>query len=229
MKMEWNKVTWYSKIVALALFVALPFIGFYYGIQYGKFIGMSSPVINGGDEYYKNVAEWQTSRDDAVGFSIAYPIDFDAQGGYAMTPSEDWRSGANGTPGITSFTLIIPRAFEPQTNFIEAKLTVGESKNGAAIKNCLAADVSGENAIPTSTAMINDIPFTVFRSNGAGAGNYYEMVSYRTLHAGQCYTVEYMIHSSQILNYPESYNLHAFDRARVTDLLNRIVSTFRFL
>ena len=36
MKIEWNKVTWYSKFIALALFVALPFIGFYYGTQYGK-------------------------------------------------------------------------------------------------------------------------------------------------------------------------------------------------
>ncbi len=36
MKIEWNKVTWYSKLLALALFVALPFIGFYYGVQYNK-------------------------------------------------------------------------------------------------------------------------------------------------------------------------------------------------
>lgn len=35
MKIEWHKVTWYSKIVALALFVALPFIGFYIGSRYG--------------------------------------------------------------------------------------------------------------------------------------------------------------------------------------------------
>ena len=26
MKIEWNKVTWYSKLIALALFVALPFM-----------------------------------------------------------------------------------------------------------------------------------------------------------------------------------------------------------
>jgi hypothetical protein len=38
MKIEWNKVTWYSKLLALALFVALPFIGFYYGVQYGKIV-----------------------------------------------------------------------------------------------------------------------------------------------------------------------------------------------
>ncbi|MBI4085949.1 MAG: hypothetical protein HY433_01750 [Candidatus Liptonbacteria bacterium] len=34
MTIEWNKVTWYSKLLALALFVALPFIGFYFGVKY---------------------------------------------------------------------------------------------------------------------------------------------------------------------------------------------------
>lgn len=34
MKVEWNKVTWYSKIIALILFVSLPFIGFYFGTVY---------------------------------------------------------------------------------------------------------------------------------------------------------------------------------------------------
>lgn len=38
MKIEWNKVTWYSKLVALMLFVTLPSMGFYLGIQYQKAI-----------------------------------------------------------------------------------------------------------------------------------------------------------------------------------------------
>jgi hypothetical protein len=47
MKIEWNKVTWYSKLLALALFIALPFIGFYYGVQYGKMVASigQAPVI----------------------------------------------------------------------------------------------------------------------------------------------------------------------------------------
>ncbi|HSX57731.1 MAG TPA: hypothetical protein VLE47_00470 [Candidatus Saccharimonadales bacterium] len=32
--MKFNQVTWYSKLIALILFVALPFIGFYLGMQY---------------------------------------------------------------------------------------------------------------------------------------------------------------------------------------------------
>ncbi len=36
--MEWNKVTTLSKILALILFVALPFIGFYLGMRYGDIV-----------------------------------------------------------------------------------------------------------------------------------------------------------------------------------------------
>lgn len=36
MRVVWNKVTWYSKTLAIALFVALPFIGFWLGIQYER-------------------------------------------------------------------------------------------------------------------------------------------------------------------------------------------------
>mgnify|MGYP001560749866 CR=1 FL=1 len=36
MTIEWNEVTWYSKLLALVLFVALPFIGFYFGVKYEK-------------------------------------------------------------------------------------------------------------------------------------------------------------------------------------------------
>src|SRR3989344_2020874 len=41
MKIEWTKVTWYSKLLALILFVLLPLTGFYLGIWYQKAI--SSP------------------------------------------------------------------------------------------------------------------------------------------------------------------------------------------
>lgn len=34
MKIELHKVTWYSKLAALLLFIALPFIGFYLGVKF---------------------------------------------------------------------------------------------------------------------------------------------------------------------------------------------------
>ena len=36
MRIEWNKVTWYSKLAAVIIFVATFFAGFYLGSQYGR-------------------------------------------------------------------------------------------------------------------------------------------------------------------------------------------------
>jgi hypothetical protein len=235
MKIVWNKVTPLSKYIALALFVLLPFIGFYYGMQYGLLVAIlhNNPATTNttttvsGDEYYKNIAEWQVDS-NAKNFSIAYPIDFDIQAANELTQSE-WRVDANGTPGTKLFNLTIQRLFKPHTNFADAQLGVGESENAAAVKDCLAPGQTGGAAVPTSTAMISGVPFTVFYSSGAGAGNYYETTSYRTIHAGQCWAVEYTIHSTQIMNYPAEYNLHEFDKAKLTDVLDRIAHTFKFL
>jgi|GEM_PF-3558292 len=35
MKLQWTKVTWYSKTIALAIFIVWPFIFFYFGVVYG--------------------------------------------------------------------------------------------------------------------------------------------------------------------------------------------------
>ncbi len=244
MKLEWNKVTWYSKVLALIIFVALPFLGFWYGMQYGALSATANNGVgagavtstsvmaaNNGSEYYTNTAEWQVNADQNTGFSVAYPIDFDAQGSPSpAAPSADWRYNANGAPGTTLFMLTVPRAFEPQTNFVDARLTVGSSRNAVAIGACLSPDPSAvppKNAVPTAT--INGVQFSEFNSADAGAGSYYETTSYRTLRNGTCWAVEYTIHSAQIANYPAEYHLRPFDHAMIKGLLDRIVSTFKFL
>lgn len=235
-KIEWNKVTWYSKIIALALFVLLPYVGFWIGVSYGQslqaiqdaHVAISLPAASDATSaYYQNVAAWQTDVRPDAGFSISYPLDFTADDNYSIAPSADWRMGANGTQGIKAFTLTIPRAFEPQTNFDDATLTVGRSSSNGAVAGCMASDPSGGPASATSTVLVNGITFTVFHSNDAGAGNYYETTSYRTLHAGQCYAVEYTVHSSQIANYPTSYDLQPLNEMMLTDVLDRIVGTFK--
>jgi hypothetical protein len=241
MKIEWNKVTWYSKMLALILFVALPFIGFYYGMNYGEMIAVlgrtpttgtiaTSTAQNSTASYYNTPSEWQTDANNtAGGFSIAYPIDFSAQDNYSAAPSTDWRINANNTSGIKYFSLTVPPAFEPQTNLADVTLTVGGSKNNTAIAECLNADQSGGPIIATSSVTINGVAFTVFKSSDAGAGNIYQTTSYRTLHAGECYAVEYTIHSSQIGNYPSSYNLQPYNEQAVDSLMQTIVGTFKFL
>jgi hypothetical protein len=233
---QWNKVTWYSKTVALILFVALPFVGFYLGVQYGVIQGFiaATPkvatvsVATTGSNYYSNTAEWQTDANNTKGeFSIAYPIDFGTQDNYTATPSTNWRNGATST-GTVFFTLTIPKAFEPQTNLADVTLRVGSSKETNAVTQCLNVDPNSGETMATSTATINGVSFTVFHASDAGAGNFYQTTSYRTIHAGQCYAIEYTIHSGNIENYPASYNLQPFDQAKIDSLMQAIIGTFQF-
>ncbi len=241
MKIEWNKVTWYSKLLAFVLFVVLLCVAFWLGIRYGKAeqyitdisasmrtISLSAPTSQGIDTYYENVSEWQTDQNNN-GWSIAYPIDFNATDDYSPAPTDNWREGAPGGQGLQMFTLTIPRAFEPQTNFDEAILTVGVSSDTSAVAQCLAVEPTGPpNQLPTSTATINGAVFTVFHLSDAAAGSIYETTSYRTLRAGQCWAVEYTIHSSEIGNYPPEYDLRPFDAVQLDAVLDRIVGTFKF-
>jgi hypothetical protein len=242
-KIQWNKVTWYSKLIALIIFVIFPFVGFYWGTQYGEAlqtleqtsapsVAATAPSSSGSIDvsaYYENTAAWQTDQNNTSGgFTIAYPLDFNVTDNYSAAPSTDWRLNSNGVPGIQYFTLTVPQAFEPQTNFADAMLTVGASQNNTAIAECLKQDQTDGPATATTTATIRGVPFTVFTSDGAGAGNYYQTTSYRTLHAGECYAVEYTIHSGQIANYPPQYDLQPFDQEQIQSVLQRIVSTFKF-
>jgi hypothetical protein len=242
MNIQWNKVTWYSKFIALVLFVALPFIGFYYGTQYGKLIAQlnqpapviatsTSPTTSGNSDiaYYNNPAEWQTDANNtAGGFSIAYPLDFTVQDNNSPALSVDWRQNSNGATGKQYFTLTVPSAFEPQTNFAGATLTVGASANNTAVAQCMTPDAGDGPATATSSVTINGIIFTVFNSSDAGAGNYYATTSYRTIHAGECYAVEYTVHSAEIGNYPPSYDLQPFNEQQIDSVMQNIIGTFKF-
>ena len=50
----------------------------------------------------------------------------------------------------------------------------------------------------------------------------------KQFYSGQCWAVEYTIHSGNIENYPTEYGLKPFDEAPLRDVLDRIVGTFRF-
>jgi hypothetical protein len=129
---------------------------------------------------------------------------------------------------VKAFTLVVPKAFQPNTNFSEARLTVGYSASQTGQTGCLTPDPSGGPATATTSVSVNGTPFQVFSSEDAGAGNLYHTVSYRALRGGRCYAIEYTIHSTQLANYPAG-TVTAFDEAKVEALMSRIVNTFSFI
>lgn len=219
MEVEFNTVTWYSKLLALAMLVALPFIGFYFGRQYEQDIReIGDQVATTPHSQTFDIASWVHYTSDDGHFSARYP--FFLEEFHSFKPSLDWRMGAQAL-GSTYLDIKINRLYEPGTNFIEGIIHAGKSSGAREVKNCLIDDVVGTTGMQT----INDKTFTVITGQGAGAGNFYETKFYRAVYNNTCYAVDTTIHSANIYNYPQEFHIKEFDHDRIVALINAIVNT----
>jgi hypothetical protein len=158
-------------------------------------------------------------------FSFDYPSQFTVSG-MQGTPSQSWQYNSTSTGNLEA-TLVIPKSYEPQTNFSDARFTVGDSDAPQALEQCAVAPGNNEN-MAISRETINGIPFNKITYGDAGAGNFYEVTSYQAIRNGRCYAVEYVIHSTNIGNYPPEAGISQFDKAKVQDILEGIVHSFKF-
>lgn len=159
---------------------------------------------------------------DTYGFSLRYDKRL------AMRTDEEnkelfWRYNTT-APGKRIVTLALSRDFLPGTNFSEGIVSVGASDDALALKNCLLAE-EGETE---ETVAVPEPTFKVFAHTGAGAGNFYEVRSYRTLRNGYCISLDRMIHSVNVLNYDAEQNIQEFERSAIEDILDRVVNSFHF-
>jgi hypothetical protein len=76
-------VTTFSKLLALSLFIILPFLGFYLGMQYQQKITVAPPVVS---EVQKtaiptptpliDISNWKTYTNTTPAFTLAYPSNY---------------------------------------------------------------------------------------------------------------------------------------------------------
>ena len=158
-------------------------------------------------------------------FSFTYPNQFVLSGG-DIGFSQDWSYNSSSS-GLLLAVVNIPRAFMPGTNFGEAKFTVGTSADTGEIRNCLKPNY-GEMGTTTNVT-IGDRKFAKITYTDVGAGNYYDITSYRTLYNGQCYAVESLIHSSNIDNYSPDQGIKQFDRLKISLVLDGMARSFKLL
>lgn len=170
-------------------------------------------------------AGYATYTDQSKSFTFTLPTDFSVAGS-AVGYSQDWSVDAT-TTGMVLAHIEVPKSYEPGTNFGDARFTVGTSADPATVAACLMTPFLHIDAEPTPVT-IGTTPFTKMVFSGAGAGNLYETTSYRTVQGGQCYVVEYTIHSMNIYNYP-SGAVRAYSKAKVQAALEGLVQSFRFL
>lgn len=167
---------------------------------------------------------YNTYTDRAGTFTFAFPTDFSAAGS-APGYTPEWSAFAT-TSGLVLARIEVPRSYEPGTNFGEAWFTVGTSEDPASVAQCLG--VPSGIATTSVPAAFGGVSYQQFSYVGAGAGNYYDTTTYRTVRNQQCYAIEYTIHSSNIYNYTPG-TVKAYDDARVRRALEEVARSFRFL
>lgn len=216
-------------IVLIALAVMLVAAIIYAITQYSSW-SSSSPLPDASPSISSSPSAQQgqgtaSFADPGKKFSFEYPEQFAASGTQG-TPSQSWQYNSTSTGNLEA-TLIIPGSYEPQTNFSDARFTVGDSDAPQALDQCAIAPGNNERAA-MGRKMINGIAFNKITYGDAGAGNFYDVTSYQTIHNGRCYVVEYVIHSTNIGNYPPEAGISQFDKAKVQSVLESIVHSFRF-
>ncbi len=159
-------------------------------------------------------------------------ISFDYPSAFVVLRTEpnattEWMANATSS-GMLLAALSVPASLQPKTNFSEARFTVGVSKEATALSQCLSYNPAGPSQVGTNVT-INGVVFKKFVASEGAAGNIYDTTSYRAIHSGQCYVVEYTIHSTQLGNYPASAGIKAYDKAKVTTQLESVVKTFKFI
>ena len=87
----------------------------------------------------------------------------------------------------------------------------------------------GGEPVTATTTTINGVSFTKLTFSDVGAGNIYQITSYRTVRDNQCYAADYVIHSGNIANYPQSAGVKAFDMNSVQTVLDAMARSLRFL
>jgi membrane-bound inhibitor of C-type lysozyme len=163
--------------------------------------------------------------DQSSTFSFSYPPSLFTISGQGIGYSTGWMQNTTAL-GTVLAEATLPSSFEPKTNFVDAVFTIGTSADPTAVSECLSPATGEQKG---TTVSINGVTYKKFVSTGVGAGNIYQTTSYRTLKDGQCYAIEYTIHSANLANYSPSQGISAFNQTKVQTLLEELVQNFTFL
>ena len=169
---------------------------------------------------------WRTYNNPKYGVSLKYPLTFQARPGQ-IGPLAEW-SLYGLTNGNEIGSIQIPRSFESRTNFDDASLRMGVSTEPIAVTDCVSPPASFGYKDTYASRTIGGVDFRKFTRSDAGAGNYYEFTSYRAVRNGGCEVLEYVVHYSNIQNYPAESGIKEYDKQKVVDSLESILDTVKF-
>jgi hypothetical protein len=167
------------------------------------------------------ISNLQLLKYTASTFEISYPQDFRID---TLTSENNVWYGAATSTGKILVKFTLPKTIEPNTNFSEASLVVATSTPSV----CKEKPQGAGSTLPQQVT-INGLVFDKYNFSDAGAGNLYETTSYRTLSNGNCYAIEYTIHSTNIGNYSPDQGISEFNKTKIVNLLEESARSFKIL
>ncbi len=170
---------------------------------------------------------WKIYSNSKFGVSLKYPPAYYVKAGQTG-PLAEW-SLYGLTNGNEIASVEIPKSTQIRTNFGGASLRMGFSKEAIAIKECLTPPPSFGYRDMYSRRDIGGVMFKEFSRSDAAAGNYYLFTSYRAVRNDGCEVFEYVIHYSNLQNYPPEVGRKEYDKQKVVDSLESILGTVKFL
>lgn len=203
------------------LIIVPSFLGWFYFLKENEPDNLDI-IVNQDEGILKPIIIYSNEE---YGFSFDYPEQFNIFNGDELQ-SLPWMQNSD-LPGTLLVKVELPKTLEPKTNFSEAFFTVGKSDKVSDEENCL--NMSNGNAINTSKVFINGIDFVKIDYGDAGAGNFYDITSYRTIFGGECFAIEYLIHSTNIGVYSPSQGITEYDKEKIEEILKNMSNSFRFL
>lgn len=156
-------------------------------------------------------------------FSVSYPQNAFLSGG-GIGFSDNWLNMSTSS-GLVLVEITLPRSAYPKTNFSEGVFTLGTSADEQALAECTTGRNLGSEK--GESVVLGGMPYTKFMYSDAGAGNLYETTSYRMQMQGQCYVLEYTIHTTNIGNYSPDQGIKEYDAKKVHDIFEGIVSSVK--
>jgi photosystem II stability/assembly factor-like uncharacterized protein len=125
---------------------------------------------------------------------------------------------------LLTLAFIDPDFYSPATNLSEATLLLAASTDPVTVSTCTQPSTQVPETV-TGQVTVNGSVFIRAEFSGAAAGNRYDQVAYRTAREGRCFELIFLVHSSDLGNYPAETVL-AFDRAALQSKFEAVLDTF---
>ena len=209
MKIEFNKVTWYSKLLAVILFVSTFFVGFIIGERKINIYYIPTKL---------EVTQYKNYTDTNLHISVMYPENFSIDNTYKyqeLGPGKD----------INGVKFTIPKSITDGTNLGTDSYISIENIPQVQNKNCTADlfldQVKASNLIDGNTT------YSFASSDGAAAGNRYEEKIYAIPGTNPCIAVRYFIHYGVFENYPAG-TIKQFNEKTLLNQFDQIRHTLKF-